>query len=158
MLAQPAPDSPQLLGTFACWGSLLYGVQVYPAQYSAGILRTLSHEANLGTGPLAHHPAAAAVPAHILSHPVRLRLQDQFRRDLTERPAVHERHQLHPRPSPAPHRNARELPLSAHRRGLWRRLPVFAAHRVLLHAHLSGARLSDGLCDRTRAEVDAGTA
>src|SRR5262250_1710291 len=113
MLARPAPDSLQLLETFACWGSSLYGVQVYPAQYSAGTLRTLGHETNLGTGPLAHHPAAAAVPAHILSHPVRLRLQDQFRRNLTERPAVHERHQFHARPSPASRGNPGQLPLSA---------------------------------------------
>ena len=40
----------------------------------------------------------------------------------------------------------------AHRRGLWRRLPLFAAHRLFLDPDLPAARLSDGLRHRAHAQ------
>src|SRR5579864_3242430 len=46
------------------------------------------HETDLASGPLAHHPAAAAVPARILPHSVCVRFQDQLRRSRTSRPSL----------------------------------------------------------------------
>src|ERR1700719_3696377 len=59
--------------------------------------RSAHHETDRASGPLANHPAPAAVPAHILSHSVRLRLQNQFCRDRAAGAAVHRCHLLHAR-------------------------------------------------------------
>src|SRR5689334_16388546 len=48
-----------------------------------------NHEIHRAAGPLAHHPAAPAVPHRLLPHPVRLRLQDQPGRDGTAGTAVY---------------------------------------------------------------------
>src|SRR6267378_7178169 len=63
--------------------------------------RSAHHETDRASGPLAHHSAAADLPGHILSHSVRLRLQNQLRRDRIARPTVYRRHLLHARPPPA---------------------------------------------------------
>ena len=61
----------------------------------------LHHENDLASRPLAHHPAAPAVPADFLPDPVRLRLQDQLRRSRAAGTAVHGRVLLHGRSPPA---------------------------------------------------------
>src|ERR1700683_2783831 len=53
------------------------------------------HEIDLASGPLAHHPAAAHFPYCILSHSVRLRLQNQLRGSRAARPPIYRRLLLH---------------------------------------------------------------
>src|SRR5262249_39487998 len=96
--------------------------------------RCAHHDPPLATWPLADHPAAAVVPAHLLSHSVRVCLQDQFRRGGAARPSLHRRHLLYTRSSPAARREPRQLPLPVHRRGVRGGLSVFAAHRLLFHS------------------------
>src|SRR6266853_1971721 len=120
--------------------------------------RSAHHETDRASWPLAHHSAAADLPGHILSHSVRLRLQNQLRRDRIARPTVYRRHLLHARPPPAADAHPRQLPLPAHRRGVWRRLSVLAADGVLLDPDLPGARLPHGIRHRAQPEVCAGAA
>src|SRR5882762_4008720 len=106
--------------------------------------RSAHHEIDRASGPLAHHSAAPALPPHILSHSVRLRLQNQLGRDRLARAAVYRRRLLHARPPPATHAHPRQLPLSALRQSIWRRVSVLAGHGVFLDQDLPGARLPHG--------------
>src|SRR5438034_9815352 len=121
-------------------------------------IRSAHHETDRASGPLAHHSAAADLPARILSHSVRLRVQNQLRRDRGARAALYRRHLLHARAPPAAHPDPRQLPLPAHRPGVRGRLPVLAAHRVLLDSDLPGPRLPHGLRHRAQPAVRAGAA
>src|SRR6185312_7906187 len=118
----------------------------------------LHHENDLASRPLAHHPAAPAVPADFLPDSIRLRLQDQLRGSRAAGTAVHGRVFLHARSRPAAVLQPRQLPLSADRRGVRRRLSVLAADRLLLDPDLPGARLPDGLRNRAPPQIAAGTA
>ena len=66
-----------------------------------GLSRTIAahHEDHRQSGALAHHPAAPRLPAAVLPDPLRLRLQDQLRRDRRACAAVHRRAAAHARPS-----------------------------------------------------------
>src|ERR1700679_2458646 len=76
---------------------------VYPAQWvpvwPEGT-RKRDHEINRTLRPLAHHPAAAVIPAGILSHPFRVRPEDQLRRSGRARAALHRRSDPPPGPPP----------------------------------------------------------
>src|SRR5882757_4432251 len=61
---------------------------VYRAQSPESTIKR-DYEIKRTLRPLAHHPAAAVVPAGVLSHPVRVRPQDQLRGSRGARAALH---------------------------------------------------------------------
>ena len=96
-------------------GKVIHGVQIYRAQWPPRMLARPAHEIVRAYGPLADHPAAAAVSAGFLSHSVRLRPQDQPGRDGRPRPALHRHADPHAGRSPAACVEPGELPLPLHR-------------------------------------------
>src|ERR1700748_3858845 len=61
---------------------------VYRAQSSESTTKR-DYETKRGLRPLAHHPAAAVVPAGFLSDPFRVRAQNQLRGSASARAALH---------------------------------------------------------------------
>ena len=104
------------------------------------------------TRQVAHHPAADAVPAGLLSHSLRVCPDDQLCGHRGTRAAVH-RHSIHQsRLAHPPDAESRQFPVPVHRRSVWAFIRLFAKNRLFLHRHMSGVGLSHGLCDRANLE------